>query len=50
MGRAWGVVNHLKGVKDKEELRVAVDKVQPSVVSLNLEVAQSEAVYKVGPV
>ena len=46
VGRAWGVVNHLKGVKDTEPLRTAVSEVQPLVVSLNLEVAQSDAIYK----
>lgn len=46
IGRAWGVVNHLKGVKDTEALRNAVEAVQPMVVTFNLKTSQSEAVYK----
>ena len=46
IGRAWGVVNHLKAVKDTEELRNAVEAVQPLVVTFNLKTSQSEAVYK----
>ena len=46
IGRAWGVVNHLKGVKDNEALRNAVEAVQPSVVAFNLKTSQSEALYK----
>jgi len=46
LGRSWGVVNHLKGVQDTEELRKAVDEVQPSVVSLSMDIAQSLPIYK----
>jgi len=46
IGRAWGVVNHLKAVKDTEALRNAVEAVQPTVVTFNLKTSQSEAVYK----
>jgi oligopeptidase A len=46
IGRAWGVVNHLKAVKDTEALRNAVEAVQPMVVTFNLKTSQSEAVYK----
>ena len=46
IGRAWGVINHLKAVKDTEELRNAVEEVQPMVVTFNLKTSQSEAVYK----
>ena len=34
IGRAWGVVNHLKAVKDTEALRNAVEAVQPVCVQL----------------
>lgn len=30
----WGVVNHLKAVKDSAELRSAIEEVQVSVCSL----------------
>jgi len=43
--RAWGAVNHLKSVKDTEELRKAVEDVQPTVVAFGSRVAQSNAVY-----
>jgi len=46
IGRSWGVINHLKAVKDTEELRNAVEEVQPMVVTFNLKTSQSEAVYK----
>jgi len=46
LGRTWGVVGHLKAVKDSEELRKAVDEVQPEKVKLGLRLAQSEPVYK----
>lgn len=46
IGRAWGVVNHLKAVKDTEKLRNAVEAVQPIVVTFNLKTSQSEAVYQ----
>jgi len=46
VGRAWGVVNHLKAVRDNEALRNAVESVQPLVVTFNLKTSQSEAVYK----
>lgn len=43
--RAWGVVSHLKGVKDTEELRKAHGAVEPDIVKFGLRVSQSRAVY-----
>lgn len=45
-GRSWGAVNHLKSVKDTEELRNAVQETQPSVVTFSTKMSQSEAIYK----
>ncbi len=46
LGRTWGVVGHLKAVKDSEALRAAVDEVQPEKVKLGLRLAQSAPVYQ----
>jgi len=45
LSRPWGVVSHLKGVKDSEALREAYDACQPSVVGASLRVGQSRPVY-----
>lgn len=42
---AWGVVSHLNGVKNSDELRTARSAVQPEVVSTFTEVGQSRALY-----
>eukprot|EP00798_Chlamydomonas_sp_ICE-L_P012620 gene12620-15848_t len=34
--RTWGIVGHLKGVKDSEELRKVVEESQPEIVKLPL--------------
>lgn len=44
--RAWGVVTHLKGVKDSPELRAAVEEVQPENVALGLRLSQSKPLYQ----
>ncbi|XP_057854237.2 probable cytosolic oligopeptidase A [Cryptomeria japonica] len=41
----WGVVNHLKAVKDSEELRSAVEEVQPEKVAFQLRLGQSKPIY-----
>lgn len=46
VGRSWGIVNHLKAVKDTEPLRTAVEAVQPDVVKLSLLVSQSSKIYQ----
>jgi Zn-dependent oligopeptidase len=40
LSRAWGTVSHLKAVKDSEELRKAVEEVQPERVKLSLRLSQ----------
>ena len=43
--RPWGVVSHLKGVRDSEALREAYDACQPEVVAASLRIGQSRPVY-----
>lgn len=38
--RTWNVVGHLKGVKDSEALRKAVDEIQPENVKFGLRLSQ----------
>ena len=45
LGRAWGTVSHLKGVKDSEELRAAHEKMQPRVVEVTQKIASSASLY-----
>eukprot|EP00897_Mesotaenium_endlicherianum_P006089 jgi/Mesen1/5508/ME000277S04713 len=42
----WGAVGHLKAVKDSEDLRKAVEEVQPERVTFSLRVAQSKPIYE----
>ncbi|KAJ4965188.1 hypothetical protein NE237_017037 [Protea cynaroides] len=42
----WGMVNHLKAVKDSPELRAAIEEVQPEKVKFLLEVGQSKPIYE----
>jgi len=44
--RTWSVVSHLKGVKDSEALRKAVEEVQPENVKLGLRLSQSKPLYE----
>ncbi|KAL2348977.1 hypothetical protein Fmac_002977 [Flemingia macrophylla] len=41
----WGVVNHLKSVKDSSELRSAIEDVQPEKVKFQLRLGQSKPIY-----
>ncbi|PKA58727.1 oligopeptidase A [Apostasia shenzhenica] len=41
----WGIVNHLKTVKDSPELRSAVEEVQPDKVKFQLRLGQSKPIY-----
>jgi oligopeptidase A len=41
----WGAVSHLKGVKDSEALRTAVEEIQPLQVTLSSKFAQSQPLY-----
>jgi oligopeptidase A len=45
LSRPWGVVSHLKGVRDSEALREAYDACQPEVVTASLRIGQSRPVY-----
>ncbi|CAI0430868.1 unnamed protein product [Linum tenue] len=41
----WGMVNHLKAVKDTAELRAAIEEVQPDKVKFQLRLGQSKPIY-----
>jgi len=45
LGWAWGVVNHLMGVRNAPDLRAAHEAVQPAVVQASMRVSQSRPVY-----
>ena len=46
MGRAWGVVGHLMGVRNADALREAHESVQPEVVEFSLRMGQSKPIYE----
>ncbi|ERN18084.1 hypothetical protein AMTR_s00046p00223780 [Amborella trichopoda] len=41
----WGIVNHLKSVKDNDELRSAIEEVQPEKVKFVLRLGQSKPIF-----
>ncbi|XP_014520830.2 probable cytosolic oligopeptidase A [Vigna radiata var. radiata] len=41
----WGMVNHLKAVKDSSELRSAIEDVQAEKVKFQLRLGQSQPIY-----
>lgn len=41
----WGIVNHLKAVKDSPDLRAAIDQVQPDKVKFQLRLGQSKPIF-----
>ncbi|KAI6699460.1 hypothetical protein NL676_013784 [Syzygium grande] len=41
----WGMINHLKAVKDTAELRAAIEEVQAEKVKFELRLGQSKPVY-----
>jgi oligopeptidase A len=43
---SWGVVSHLMGVKNSDELRKAHEQVLSDVVQFGLRLNQSAAIYK----
>lgn len=43
---SWGVVGHLLGVKNSDELRAAQEEMQPDVVIFSLRQGQSRAIYE----
>ena len=42
----WGIVGHLMGVKNSDELRQAHQTVQPDVVQFSMRLGQSPAIYQ----
>lgn len=46
LGVPWGAIGHLKAVKDSDELRKAVEEVQPDTVSFSLKIGQSKPIYE----
>lgn len=46
LGRAWGVVGHLMGVRNSDDLRAAHEEVQPEVVAFGLRIGQSRPIYE----
>ena len=46
METSWSAVSHLKAVKDHDDLRAAVEEVQPKVVAFGLKSGQSLPIYK----
>ena len=45
LGRAWGVVGHLMGVRNSDALRAAYEEVQPEIVAFGLRIAQSPTLF-----
>ncbi|MFP4693946.1 MAG: M3 family metallopeptidase [Cyanobacteriota bacterium] len=43
---SWGIVNHLMGVKNSEELREAYETIQPEVVKFMNKLSQSKPIYQ----
>ncbi|NET70239.1 MAG: M3 family metallopeptidase [Sphaerospermopsis sp. SIO1G2] len=43
---SWGILNHLMGVKNSHELRMAYQKVQPQVIHFINIIGQSKPIYK----
>ncbi|KAK3411839.1 hypothetical protein EUGRSUZ_I00594 [Eucalyptus grandis] len=41
----WGMINHLKAVKDTAELRAAIEEVQAEKVKFQLRLGQSKPIY-----
>ncbi|XP_039157312.1 organellar oligopeptidase A, chloroplastic/mitochondrial-like [Eucalyptus grandis] len=41
----WGIINHLKSVKDTAELRAAIEEVQAEKVKFQLRLGQSKPIY-----
>jgi oligopeptidase A len=46
LGYSWGVMGHLMGVKNSDELRKAHDELQPEVIKTMQKVGQSKALFK----
>lgn len=46
LGVPWGAIGHLKAVKDSDDLRTAVEEVQPDTVAFSLKMGQSKPIYE----
>lgn len=46
LGWTWGIIGHLMGVKNSDELRQAYETVQPNLVSFATRLSQSQVIYK----
>jgi oligopeptidase A len=46
LGRVWGVVGHLMGVRNDDAIRAAHERMQPDVVALSLRLGQSAPFYQ----
>ena len=42
----WGIVGHLMGVKNSEDLRAAYEEMQPAVVQFSMRLGQSQAIFQ----
>jgi len=45
LGYSWGVVGHLMGVKNSDELRTAHDEIQPKIVEIYQKLGQSKPLF-----
>ena len=45
LGFAWGVVGHLTGVRNSDELRAVHETMQPGIVKFSLRQGQSRPIY-----
>lgn len=43
---SWGVVNHLTGVKNSDDLRKCHERVHPRVIAFSQRIGQSQALFK----
>ncbi|MCP4005141.1 MAG: M3 family metallopeptidase [bacterium] len=45
LGFSWGIVGHLMGVRNSDELRAAHKAMQPEVIALSVRMGQSRRIY-----
>ena len=45
LGYSWGIVGHLMGVQNSDELRAVQEEMQPAVVAFGLRQGQSRVIY-----